>query len=171
MSFEKITLEQMSKIDSPRLMRDWMLITAGDENGFNTMLASWGGVGILWNGAVAFIFVRESRYTKEFIDKSDYFSLTFFTEEYKDGLSLCGTVSGRDRDKVKEAGLTPLHAENSTYFSQSAVVINCRKVSATLIDTADIFDKEIIERFYSDNDRHIMYVGKIEEILVNEENL
>lgn len=171
MAFEKVTFEQMAKINSPKLMRDWMLITAGDEKGFNTMLASWGGVGILWNGPVAFIFVRESRYTKEFIDKSDCFSLTFFTEEYKDGLSLCGTVSGRDRDKVKEAGLLPVHAENTTYFSQASVVFNCRKVSATLIDTTEIFDKEIIERFYSDNDRHIMYVGKIEEILMNEENL
>lgn len=171
MPFEKITLEQMAEINSPKLMRDWMLITAGDENGFNTMLASWGGIGVLWGGPVAFIFVRESRYTKEFIDKSDCFSLTFFTEEYKNGLSLCGTVSGRDRDKVKEAGLIPVHAENTTYFSQSAIVLKCSKTSATLIDTTEIFDKEIIERFYGDNDRHIMYVGKIEEILVNKENM
>ena len=171
MAFEKSTLEKVSKINSPKLMKDWMLITAGDEKGFNTMLASWGGLGVLWGGNVAFIFVRESRYTKEFIDNSDHFSLTFFTEEYKNGLSLCGTVSGRGRDKVKEAGLIPVHAENTTYFSQASIVFNCRKVSATLIDTNDISDKEILDRFYSDNDRHIMYVGKIEEILVNEEKL
>ncbi len=171
MAFEKATFEQMAKINSDKLMRDWMLITAGGEKGFNTMLASWGGVGILWGGPVAFIFVRESRYTKKFIDENECFSLTFFTEDYKDALSLCGTVSGKNRDKVKEAGLTPVHAENTTYFSQSSIVFNCRKASATLIDTADLFDKEIIDRFYGDNDRHVMYVGKIEEILVNNENL
>ncbi len=171
MAFEKITFEQMSKINSPSLMRDWMLITAGDENGFNTMLASWGGVGILWGDPVAFIFVRESRYTKEFIDKNECFSLAFFNEEYKDALSLCGTVSGRNRDKVAEAGLLPIHAENTTYFSQASVVLGCRKLSATLINTDDLIDKSIIDRFYEDGDRHIMYVGKIEEILVNNDNL
>lgn len=171
MAFENITFKQMSEINSPTLMRDWMLITAGDENGFNTMLASWGGVGVLWGSPVAFIFVRESRYTKEFIDKSNGFTLTFFDKKYKDALSLCGTVSGRNRDKVKEAGLVPIHAENITYFSQASVVLNCRKLSATLINTDDLLDKSIIDRFYEDGDRHIMYVGKIEEILVNNENL
>lgn len=171
MAFEKKTFEQLSKIKFPQLMRDWMLITAGDESGFNTMLASWGGVGILWGGPVAFIFVRESRYTKEFIDSSECFSLTFFNKEFKDALSLCGTVSGRNRDKVKEAGLLPLHAENTTYFSQASVVLNCRKLSATLINTDDLIDKSILDRFYEDDDRHIMYVGKIEEILVNTEEL
>ena len=171
MAFEKTTYEQVTKINSDKLMNDWMLITAGDEKGFNTMLASWGGIGVIWGGPVAFIFVRESRYTKKFIDENERFSLTFFTDEYKDGLSLCGTVSGRDRDKVNEAGLTPVYDSGTTYFSQASIVFTCKKLSATLIDTNDILDKSIIERFYGDNDRHIMYVGKIEEILVDNENL
>ena len=171
MAFEKSTYEQVTKINSEKLMNDWMLITAGNESGFNTMLASWGGIGVLWGGPVAFIFVRESRYTKKFIEENKSFSLTFFTDEYKSALSLCGTVSGKNRDKVAEAGLTPVHADGTTYFSQASIVFNCKKLSATLIDTKDIFDKSIIERFYEDNDRHIMYVGKIEEILVDNEKL
>lgn len=171
MSFEKTTYEQVTKINSDKLMRDWMLITAGKDDGFNTMLASWGGIGVLWGGPVAFIFVRESRYTKKFIDENDSFSLTFFTEEYKKALSLCGTVSGKERDKVKEAGLTPVHTEDMTYFSQASIVFNCKKVSATLISPEDLIDKSILDQFYSDNDYHIMYVGKIEEILVNNEQL
>ena len=171
MAFKNITFKQMSELNSPKLMRDWMLITAGDSKGFNTMLASWGGVGIIWGGPVAFIFVRESRYTKEFIEKSDHFTLTFFDEEYKDALSLCGTVSGRDRDKVKEAKLIPIHTESTTYFSQASVVFNCRKLSATPINPEDIIDKSILESFYKDNDYHVMYIGKIEEILVNYEKI
>ncbi|MBR5773322.1 MAG: flavin reductase family protein [Clostridia bacterium] len=171
MSFEKISYEQVTKINSDKLMRDWMLITAGNTGGVNTMLASWGGIGVLWGGPVAFIFVRESRYTKKFIDENECFSLTFFTEDYKQGLSLCGTVSGRDNDKIKNAGLTVVNADSVPYFSQASIVFNCRKLSATLIDTSDLLDKSIIERFYGDNDRHIMYVGKIEEILVNNDNL
>ena len=171
MSFEKTTYEQVTKIHSDKLMNDWMLITAGKDSGFNTMLASWGGIGVLWGSPVAFIFVRESRYTKEFIDKNDSFSLTFFSDKYKDALSLCGTVSGRDRDKVKEAGLSPVYSGNTTYFSQASIVFNCKKLSATFISPDDLIDKSILEQFYANKDYHIMYVGKIEEILVNNEQL
>ena len=167
MAFEKVTYEQVTKINSGKLMRDWMLITAGDENGFNTMLASWGGIGVLWGGEVAFIFVRQSRYTKKFIDDNERFTLTFFTDEHKDALSLCGTVSGKNRNKVAEAGLTPVHAGGTTYFSQASLVFNCRKLSQTLISPTDLLDKSILERFYEDEDYHLMYVGKIEEILVD----
>lgn len=171
MAFEKVTYEQVTKINSDKLMKDWLLITAGNTEGVNTMLASWGGVGVLWSEPVAFIFVRESRYTKEFIDENDSFSLTFFTEEYKDGLSLCGTVSGRDCDKITQAGLTVVNADSVPYFSQAAIVFNCRKLSKTLLKPEEIFDKTILEQHYKTEDYHYMYVGKIEEILVNNKNL
>ena len=78
---------------------DWMLITAGDKEKANTMTASWGGFGVLWGKNVAYIFVRESRYTKEFLDKKDTFSLTFF-EGHKMDLKYLGAVSGRNEDKI-----------------------------------------------------------------------
>lgn len=171
MAFEKITYEQVTKINSDRLMRDWTLITAGNENGVNTMLASWGGVGLLWGTAVTFIFVRESRYTKKFIDENERFSLTFFTDKHKQGLSLCGTVSGRDCDKITQAGLTVTNADKVPYFEQAAVVFNCRKVSKTLLKPEEILDKTILEHHYKTEDYHYMYVGEIEEILVNNDNL
>ena len=170
MGFEKTTYEAVTSATSPTIMHDWMLITAGTEGSYNTMLASWGGVGTLWGTQVAFIFVRDSRHTKKFVDASESFTLTFFNKDYRDALYLCGTVSGRDRDKVSEAGLTPVHDEGITYFDQAAIVFSCRKLSETLIPLEDVLDRSIIERFYEDEDCHTMYIGKIDEVLVNKDN-
>ena len=87
--------------------KEWMLITAGNEQKCNTMTASWGGLGELWKHYVSFIFVRPQRYTLEFIEKEDHYSLCFFDESYRKALSFCGSHSGRDYDKCKETGLTP----------------------------------------------------------------
>ena len=88
--------------------RDWMLITAGDERRCNTMTASWGGLGVQWNANVAVSFVRPSRYTYEFLEKGKYYTLSFFDSGYRRALQLCGSKSGRDTDKIKEAELTPV---------------------------------------------------------------
>ena len=89
-----------------KIGKQWMLITSGDEDKANTMTASWGGVGVLWGSDVVYIFVRQSRYTKEFIDKTGHFSISFLGEEYRKALQHLGTVSGRDGDKISEAGVS-----------------------------------------------------------------
>ena len=91
--------------------KEWMLITAGTKEKFNTMTASWGGIGWLWNKPVAFVFVRPERYTYEFIEKSDYLTLSFLGEENKKIHAVCGSKSGRNTDKVKETGLKPVFTE------------------------------------------------------------
>ena len=85
-----------------------MLITAGDRNGSNTMTASWGGVGIMWGKPVATAYIRPQRYTKEFVDDNEYFTLSFLPEEQRKALNICGSVSGRDvEDKWKKPGCIP----------------------------------------------------------------
>ena len=84
----------------------WLLITAGTPEHCNTMTASWGGVGVLWAEPSATCYIRPQRYTKEFVDNSDYFTLCFFDESYRKALNLCGSTSGRDVDKIKECGFT-----------------------------------------------------------------
>ena len=84
----------------------WMLITAGDKEDCNTMTASWGGLGILWGSPIAIAYIRPQRYTKEFVDREEYFTLSFFGPEYRPQLALCGSKSGRDVDKVAECGFT-----------------------------------------------------------------
>ena len=106
--------------------KEWMLITAGNEQKCNTMTASWGGLGELWKHYVSFIFVRPQRYTLEFIEKEDYYSLCFFDESYRKALSFCGSHSGRDYDKCKETGLTPVFDEAAPYFAEAKIVLICR---------------------------------------------
>ena len=143
----------------------WMLITAGSGERGNTMTASWGGLGVLWNVPVATCYVRPQRYTKEFMDAEEYFTLTVFGEEYRKALTVCGTKSGRDMDKVKECGFTVKTAQcGAPYFEQAELVIVCRKRFVQDFDPANIPEDEK-EKQYPNADYHTMYIGEIVEVL------
>ena len=102
----------MQELDPKRLEENvfslfddqWTLITAGTPEHCNTMTASWGGLGVLWHKNVATIYVRPQRYTYEFLETSEFFTLSFFDEAWRQQLSYCGTVSGREADKVASCG-------------------------------------------------------------------
>lgn len=143
----------------------WMLITAGTSEKLNTMTASWGGLGTLWNKSVAFAFIRPTRYTFEFTENSDYFTLSFYDESYKSALNLCGSKSGRDIDKVEATGLTPIFDEDLVYFEQANLVLVCKKVYADFIKP-ECFIDEGLDKFYSLKDYHKMYIGEVVKVLV-----
>ncbi len=147
--------------------KEWMLITIGNKDKFNTMTASWGFLGYIWEKNVAVTFIRPPRYTYEFAEKHDYFTLSFFEEKYKDALTFCGTVSGRDRDKIKETGLTPVFEGNFTYFKEAKLVFCCKKIYLDDIDNSRFLDEKI-EKFYPKKDYHRMYFGEIIKVLVKE---
>lgn len=150
--------------------KDWMLVTASDREGkaFNTMTASWGGMGILWGKPVAFVFIRPQRYTYEFTEQSDRMTLSFFGGEQKNALKICGTKSGRDCDKIKEAGLTPVNVGEGLYsFKEATVVVQCRKIYADTIKKENMLDASIMKN-YQNNDFHKLYVCEIEKITVKE---
>ena len=109
---------------------EWMLVTAGDENSCNTMTASWGHLGCLWgqNDPTAVIYLRPSRYTKEFVDEEGYFSLCVMDKSFKKQMAYLGSVSGRDEDKIGKAGLTPVYADNTVYFEEAKLVLICKKL-------------------------------------------
>ena len=110
------------------ISKEWMLVTAGTKDKFNTMTANWGGAGFLWNRPVAFIFIRPERYTFDFIEQNDYLTLSFLGEEHKEIHKICGSKSGRDMDKVKATGLSPLFTENgSITFEQARLTFECKK--------------------------------------------
>lgn len=148
-----------------KIGKDWMLITAGNKDKINAMTASWGGVGVLWGKNTAFIFVRDSRYTKELIDQSDHFSLTFFDSSYKSALKYFGMVTGRKEDKIKTAKMNVNYYEDIPFIDEGNFVICCRKMSATPILPEHFLDSEIQEKWYADGDLHTMYVGEILQIL------
>ena len=147
----------------------WMLIAAGQGEKVNAMTASWGGVGVLWGKNVAYVFIRQSRYTKEFVDAADTFSLTFFERgEYAGMLGYMGKVSGRDENKIEKAGLTVLHEEETPYFEEAHTALICRKMGRHPIDPAGFIDPEVNGKWYSNGDYHDMYVAEITKILVKE---
>ena len=139
----------------------WCLITAGTKESYNTMTASWGAMGELWNKDVCFIFIRPQRYTLEFTEREDYFTLSFFGDEYKKALAFCGRNSGRDCDKAKETGLTPMEIDGSMSFKESETVIVCKKLFYQDIDPEGFVDKTIDGVCYPEKDYHRMYVGEV----------
>ena len=143
----------------------WMLINAGTAERCNTMTASWGGLGVIWGAPAATCYIRPQRYTKEFVDREEYFTLAFFPEEYRKQLSLCGSKSGRDVDKVKECGFTVKTAAcGAPYFEEAELVLVCRKRFAQEMDPNNM-PQEIREKWYPQQDYHTLYIGEIVEVL------
>lgn len=165
-TFQPYPIEMLEINPFTKIGSDWAVLTAGGEEKVNAMTVSWGGLGVLWGKNVGFVFVRDSRYTKEFIDNGDTFSLTFFPKDFgKTPLKYLGGVSGRDEDKIKSAHLHIDYADGTPYIDEGNFVITFRKLSATRIVPEDFIDSSIKDTFYGDNDLHTMYVGEILQIL------
>ena len=147
--------------------KDWMLITVKKPDGtYNTMTASWGGIGHLWNRDVCFAFIRPERYTFDFAEcDSATWTFTFFGEEYRPALAYCGKMSGRDADKVKECNLTPVTDDDgNVYFDEARCVITAKKLYADTLREECFTDKEQL-RHYKDAGFHKVYVCEITKIL------
>lgn len=164
-SFREITPEQLNENPFRLIGKEWTLITAGEGGNVNTMTASWGGVGVLWGKNVAFIFIRPQRYTKEFVDREAGFSLTFFPDGYRETLSYLGTASGRDENKIQNAGLTICHQDGVPYFAESRLAVFCKKLYAQKLEPGCFLDAAQDKKWYPQQDYHTMYIGEITKIL------
>jgi len=159
----------------------WFLITAKKyktDGKVNTMTASWGFMGIMWAKPVVNVVVRPVRYTYEFLEEADYFTLSFFSGEYRKALNILGTKSGRDGDKIKESGLTLLDYNLSetmedeikgktATFKEAEITMTCKKLYYQDIDPAN-FQCEEIDKNYPNKDYHRMYLGEIISCVVKE---
>lgn len=140
----------------------WMLITAGSPEHFNTMTASWGGLGVLWNKLIVTIYIRPQRYTFKFVEENPAFNISFFEEKYKPALNFCGSKSGRDYDKIKETGLTPvITPKGNITFQEAYFSVDCTKLYADDIKSSNFIDKKIIDKTYPSRDFHRFYIGEI----------
>ena len=137
------------------------LIDSLPGESYNTMTASWGAMGELWNKDVCFCFIRPQRYTYEFTEKNELFTLSFFGEEYRKALSFCGRNSGRDCDKAKETGLTPIEVDGSVSFEESEIIIVLKKIAYQDIKPEGFIDESIDEKNYPQKDYHRMYIGEV----------
>ena len=169
--FKKVTPREFDGAFD-KIGKEWMLITASgkDENGVprtNTMTASWGGVGVLFNKPVVFCFVRPQRYTYRFLEESPRFSLSFLPEQYRDALRLCGSKSGKDIDKFKAADLNPRLFEEVPFVGEASEVLVCRKLYAGDLAEAHFLDKSLLSN-YAAGDFHRVYIAEIEAVLRKE---
>ena len=145
---------------------DWGLVTAGNPEGLNTMTVSWGGVGIMWNKPVTFTFIRPTRYTFEFLERNDLFTICFFDESYREALSFCGSKSGRNVNKVEETGLTPMCTDEGTHcFEQARMVLVCKKLYAQFLNEESVLGGEPVLKQYNGDEYHKMYISEILEVL------
>jgi flavin reductase (DIM6/NTAB) family NADH-FMN oxidoreductase RutF len=166
MDFEQVNIKDFTP-DSFGLKNKWMLISAARPDGsINTMTASWGGFGVMWNKEVAFIVIRPQRYTREFVESTGSLSLTFFDESYKKALSYLGKASGRDEDKIAKASLSVATDNNIPYFEEANTAIFAKKLFVQHINEKAFLDPKIIEHWYPERDFHYLYIAEITKVLV-----
>lgn len=166
-NFRSIDVKDFSCDPFQKIGNEWFLITAEKNKKVNTMTASFGGLGIFWNHNVVFIFIKGARYTKEFIDESDTFSISFYdTEKYRKDMTYLGSVSGRDENKIEKVGFTIVHEDEIPYFEEANTVLLCKKLSSHHLAPEGILNPEILKKWYSDGKGyHNMYVGQILRVL------
>lgn len=145
------------------------LVTAGNSDKFNTMTVSWGSMGELWGKDSVTVYIRPQRYTEEFMNSNDHFTLSFYPLDKKQAIhGICGSKSGRDVDKVKECNLTPNFDENAPYFEEAQLVLVCKKMAKSKFDPKDFIDASIDGRWYPEKDYHYIYFAEIEKVLISE---
>ena len=164
-AYHEIRPEDFDRSPFRMIGKEWMLVTAEREGRANTMTASWGGMGVMWGKNVAFVVIRPQRYTKEFVDFADRLSLSFLPATYHKQLGYLGSVSGRDEDKIKQAGLTLSHADGAPYFEEADTVMILRKLYAQPYDPTCFIDPQPDREWYPEKDYHTLYIAEIESIL------
>jgi flavin reductase (DIM6/NTAB) family NADH-FMN oxidoreductase RutF len=168
MSFKEININELCFNPFAKIGQEWFLVTAGDENGCNTLTASWGFMGHMWNKNVFTTVIRPTRYTYEFIEKSEYFTACFLPKDKKDILKFCGANSGRNCDKIKEAGLTPFYTDGTTAFEEAELIFVCRKIYAADMDISKLKDE--FHQYYGAKfgPMHKQFIGEIVKVYIKE---
>lgn len=139
----------------------WAMVTTLIDGVSNTMTASWGGVGVLWNKPVAYLFIRPQRFTRELLDRSERFSLCFLPEAYRDKMGYCGKITGREEDKLAACGFDLTFLDDAPVLAQSDTILTCRKLFCQQMDPKSFFDPTLDAANYQNKDYHLMYIAEI----------
>ncbi|HLO60790.1 MAG TPA: flavin reductase family protein [Bacteroidales bacterium] len=168
--FQSVNPEELKDNFFNLINNEWMLITAGEIDHFNTMTANWGTIGVLWNRLVAICFIRPQRYTYEFVERSEIFTMSFFPDDFKEALNYCGSHSGRSVDKIAKTGLTPIETpDGSVSFEQSRIVFECRKLYTDFIKEENFLATGLVNKHYGKKDFHKFFIAEITDCYVKEE--
>lgn len=166
--FKEIKATDIKENISELLKTNWGLVTAGTIDGYNMMTVSWGAMGELWGKDCVTVYIRPQRYTEKFLNECDHFTLSFYPLDKKSEIhGVCGSKSGRDIDKAKEARLTVCFDENAPYFNEASLVFVCKKMAKGRFNPDDFIDKDI-EKWYPDKDYHYIYMAEIEKVLISD---
>jgi len=166
MVFKEIDFKSLSINPFVMLNDEWGLLSAGDASKFNTMTIAWGSFGVMWSKPVLTVVVRPQRYTYEFVESLDLFTVSFYPEKYKKALTLLGTKSGRDCDKIAESGLTPLFLDGTVAFEEAYTVFVCKKLhGGQQLDASKFVDLSLDSEIYPDKDYHYFYIGEVVKVL------
>lgn len=164
--FKEISAKDIKDNLIEKIANEWMLISAGSKDGYNMMTASWGFMGEMWGKDTAVAMIRPQRYTMQFVDKSDYYAISFYGDN-KDIHKVCGSKSGKDVNKTELTGLTPVFADNTVYFEEAKLVIICKKQYVDVLKEEKFVDKQPL-KWYENKDFHNMIFGSIEKVLIKE---
>lgn len=149
--------------------QEWAILTAGKKEKFNAMTISWGGLGTIWNKPVVTVYVKPIRYTYEFMESNEYFTISFYDKKYREDLAILGSKSGRDLNKVELTKLTPDFLKNTTSFKEAKLTIVCKKIYFQDLDINNIDINSIprseVDRFYKTEPAHRMYIGEVVDII------
>lgn len=166
MAFKEISVSELSFNPFDKISREWFLLTAGDEKGYNTMTAAWGFMGFMWGKNVIETVIRPSRHTIKFVEESPLFTVSFFDEDKRGALKFCGSHSGRDCDKAKETGLTPLFTDGTAAFEEANLIFICRKLYAQDMEVSCLIPEE--QGAFGSEAPHKAFIGEVVKVLVRE---
>lgn len=165
MAFQEIDVTKLELNPFQLIGKDWALITAGTAEKFNTMTVSWGNMGVMWNKNIVTAFIRPQRYTHEFLEALDTFTVSFYGEEMRSALTFCGKMSGRDVDKIAKTDLKPVVDGEHIYFEQAKLVFLCKKIYRDRI-RPEGFLADYIDGSYPEKDYHDIYMGEIRKAYI-----
>lgn len=168
MAFIKKNRDELVLDPFKTIGKDWFLLTAGTPEDYNTMTCSWGALGVIWNVPSVTAYVRTTRHTFGYLEQGNTFTVCVFPETYRKALSYCGSHSGRDVDKAKETGLTPISLDGAPAFAEAKLVLVCEKMYSQMMESAAFDDKALIDTFYGKDAMHKMYIGRILSAYVQE---
>lgn len=168
MGFKEVKIEELQFNPFTKIGKEWLLITAGTEEKCNTMTASWGAMGIMWGKNALTVYIRPQRYTKEFVDREDVFTVSVLGEQYRNALTYCGRVTGKGIDKIKEAGLTPYAVDGTEAIAEADLIFVCKKMYHDEIKADGFYDDQMDTTHYAAKDYHTMYIAEITKVLIKD---
>ena len=144
--------------------KEWAIVCAGEQEHYNAMTISWGGLGTLWGKPVVTVYVKPVRYTYQFMNDSEYFTVSFYDEQYRNAMQVYGSTSGRNTDKEAVTGFVPVKLEHGVTYEQAKVTLVCRKIYYNDLVLENI-PEEVVQRTYTTEAPHRMFIGEVIDVI------